>query len=137
MEIHSVHPTHEGRSTTFTGQVYRTPVHEGVAPGFLSVNLIHFSPGARTAWHSHDLGQTLIVVEGEGIAQARGEKAISLRAGDVVSSPPGEEHWHGADAEHFMAHYSLVENHPDGDAVRWGALVDESDYRLALDNLSD
>jgi quercetin dioxygenase-like cupin family protein len=77
------------------------------------------------------------VVEGEGLVQARGEKAIRLRAGDVVSAPSHEEHWHGADGEHFFAHYSLVENHLEGDAVQWGDLVTDIDYREALGNPED
>ncbi len=137
MKIRPVQPSHLGSENTFTGDVWRTPLHEGDAPGCLSVNLIHFSPGARTAWHSHDFGQILLVVEGAGLVQVRGESAQRLRAGDVVSAAPHEEHWHGADEEHFMAHYSLVESHPHGPAVTWGEHVTDEQYRQAFEDPED
>lgn len=137
MEIHSVQPSHPGQATTFTGLVWRTPIHEGSAPGFLSLNLIHFTPESRTAWHTHDFGQTLVVVEGEGVVQVRGARAHRLGAGDVVAASPGEEHWHGADGEHFMVHYSLVEGHPDRPAVQWGTHVSDGEYQAALEQLGE
>ena len=85
---------------------------------------MHFAPGARTAWHSHSIGQTLYVTEGEGRVQSRGGPIVTTRHGDVLYTPGGEWHWHGAAPDHFMTHLSMSE----GDA-EWGEHVGDSEYR--------
>ena len=89
----------------------------------LNVASVHFTPGARTAWHAHEGGQTLYVTEGEGRAQSRGEPAVTIRVGDVVHTPSGEWHWHGAAPDQLMTHLSLS----NGPAM-WGEHVSDDDY---------
>ena len=88
------------------------------------MNAVHFSPSARTAWHSHALGQTLYVTEGRGLVQSRGDDAVEISPGDVIHTPDGEEHWHGATPDHFMTHLSLTEG-----TATWGDQVSDSEYR--------
>jgi quercetin dioxygenase-like cupin family protein len=85
---------------------------------------VHFSPGARTAWHSHDGGQTLYVTEGRGLVQSRNDGIVEIRPGDVIYTPDAEEHWHGAAPDHFMTHLSMTEGDP-----HWGAHVTEAEYQ--------
>jgi quercetin dioxygenase-like cupin family protein len=95
-------------------------------------NLVHFTPGARTAWHTHALGQTLFVIEGVGLCQRRGGPVEVIRAGDRVSFEPGEEHWHGAAATRFMAHLAINEvddDHPT--SADWGEHVTDEEYASA------
>jgi quercetin dioxygenase-like cupin family protein len=94
------------------------------APSKLSIAAGHFSPGARTAWHSHEGGETLYVTEGRGLVQSRGEQTVEIRPGDVVYTPDREEHWHGASAKHFLSHLSITEGSPT-----WGAQVTADEYR--------
>ena len=84
---------------------------------------MHFSPGARTVWHSHQGGQTLYVTEGRGLVQARGQKIVEIRPGDVVFTSDGEEHWHGATSSDFLTHLSITEGAPT-----WGAHVTDEEY---------
>jgi quercetin dioxygenase-like cupin family protein len=84
---------------------------------------VHFTPGARTAWHSHSLGQTLFVIEGEGRVQARGERIVVLQPGDTVFAPAGEWHWHGAAPDHLMTHLAMSEGHAE-----WGQHVTDEEY---------
>lgn len=123
-------PTIKGPPETFTGDVWIDMVTYGRDPSRLRVNLVRFAPGARTAWHSHVLGQTLYVTDGVGLVQARGGPAVEIRAGDVVHAPPDEVHWHGATADHFMAHLSVTEGSGDPavpDAA-WGEHVTDGEY---------
>jgi quercetin dioxygenase-like cupin family protein len=85
---------------------------------------VHFTPGARTAWHAHVGGQTLYVTEGVGLVQSRGEPIATIRPGDVVRTPSAEWHWHGASPDHFMTHISVT----DG-AAEWGEHVTDAEYR--------
>jgi quercetin dioxygenase-like cupin family protein len=85
---------------------------------------VHFSPEARTAWHSHRGGQTLYVTEGRGLVQARDGNAVEITSGDVIYTPDGEEHWHGAAPDNFLTHLSITAGPPD-----WGAHVSDSEYR--------
>jgi quercetin dioxygenase-like cupin family protein len=89
----------------------------------LSVIAVHFAPGARTAWHSHGLGQTLYVTEGEGLVQSRGSAIVTIRPGDVIHTAADEWHWHGGAAKHFMTHLSMTQ----GD-VEWGEHVTDTEY---------
>jgi quercetin dioxygenase-like cupin family protein len=123
MKISREAATAKGAPETFTGDVWVDPVTRGLPPSQLNVAAVHFTPGARTAWHSHDGGQTLYVTEGRGLVQARGQEAVELAPGDVVFAPDGEEHWHGASAGHFMTHLSITEGGP-----HWGSHVTDDEY---------
>lgn len=83
-------PTANGPADRFTGQVFIDAIARGEEPSRVRVNAVRFTPSARTAWHSHAVGQTLYVTEGRGLAQSRGAKAVEIRAGDIISTPPGE-----------------------------------------------
>ena len=98
MELKPVTPTAKGPASTFTGDVYINPIYRGEEPSRMIVSLVRFTPGARTNWHSHALGQTLHVTDGIGLVQTRDGTAIRMRPGDTVYTPPGQEHWHGATA---------------------------------------
>jgi quercetin dioxygenase-like cupin family protein len=124
MELRTKQQSVKGPADLFTGDVWIDAVTRGREPSRLNVNAVHFTPGARTAWHSHDGGQTVFVTEGKGQAQSRGERVVEIRPGDVVYTPDGEEHWHGAAPDHFMTHLSITE----GDA-RWGDQVTDAQYR--------
>jgi quercetin dioxygenase-like cupin family protein len=100
------------------------PITRGLPPSQLSVAAVRFSPGARSAWHSHEGGQTLYVTEGRGLVQARGHQITELNPGDVVFAPDGEEHWHGASPDHFMTHLSITEGAP-----HWGPHVTDAEYQ--------
>ena len=105
--------TAKGPAETFTGEVWVDPITRGLPPSQLNVAAVHFTPGARSAWHSHDGGQTLYVTEGRGLVQApRTPELVELSPGDVIFAPDGEEHWHGARPDHFMTHLSITEGAP-------------------------
>jgi quercetin dioxygenase-like cupin family protein len=124
----------EGRSTRlgsqemFTGAVYIDEITDRSIPSGIRVNAVRFSPGARTAWHSHARGQTLRVTEGLGRAQARGGEVITLRPGDTVYTPPGEWHWHGAGPDNFMIHLAIWEAPAEGAESEWGDHVTDEEY---------
>ncbi|QRP44781.1 cupin domain-containing protein [Amycolatopsis sp. FDAARGOS 1241] len=115
----------------FTGDVWFDVVANGQEPSRLRVNLVRFAPGARTAWHSHTVGQTLHVAEGRGLVQSRGGEVVELRAGDTVHTPPGEWHWHGAAPGNFMSHLAMWEapRAGGGPESEWGDLVTDEEYR--------
>jgi quercetin dioxygenase-like cupin family protein len=96
MEIPGNETTAKGPAETFTGDVWVDPITRGLPPSQLKVAAVRFTPRARSAWHSHDGGQTLYVTEGRGLVQVRGQQTIELKPGDVVYAPRSEEHWHGA-----------------------------------------
>jgi quercetin dioxygenase-like cupin family protein len=123
MEIQPRKPTVKGPAEMFTGDVWIDPVGEGRAPSRLAVNAVHFAPGARTAWHSHALGQTLVVTDGEGLVQARGGDVLPIRVGDTIFTPADEWHWHGAAPDHGMTHLSLTEG-----TASWGEHVSDAEY---------
>jgi quercetin dioxygenase-like cupin family protein len=125
MEIVRKSPTVKGPEQWFTGDVWFDVVARAEKPGRARMNMVRFAPCARTAWHSHALGQTLYVTEGIGLVQARGGEVIVIRPGDVIWTPPGEEHWHGAAPDHFMTHAALWE----GDETTWGPLVTDDEYQ--------
>jgi quercetin dioxygenase-like cupin family protein len=131
VELVEKQPSVKGPPERFTGDVYLDAIARGEEPSRVRVNAVHFSPGARTAWHSHALGQTLYVTEGVGLVQSRGESIVEIHPGDIVQAHVDEEHWHGAAPGHFMTHLSITEGvgddaTPDRD---WGALVTEAEYR--------
>src|SRR5919206_121687 len=101
-------PGGRGPAEFFTGDVWIDAIAQGKPPSRLAVSAVHFTPGARTAWHAHSNGQTLYVTEGEGLVQSRGEPVVTIRSGDVVLAPAAEWHWHGASHDHFMTHLSIT-----------------------------
>ncbi|MGC8480566.1 MAG: cupin domain-containing protein [Acidimicrobiales bacterium] len=101
--------TTQGPSDRFSGEVYVDAIASGHGENRFSIGLVHFMPGARTAWHSHELGQTLYVMEGEGRIQREGGELESLRPGDRVFAPAGERHWHGATEDRLMVHMAISE----------------------------
>lgn len=119
--------TVKGPADWFTGDVFFDVLARADAPARLRVNTVRFCPCARTAWHSHSLGQTLHVTEGIGIVATR-QQVIVMRRGDSVWTPPGEEHWHGALPDRFMTHLAMWE---DDDAT-WGDLVTDDEYQAAV-----
>jgi quercetin dioxygenase-like cupin family protein len=96
------------------------------------VSAVRFTPGARTAWHAHAVGQTLYVTDGKGLVQSRGGAVEELRAGDIVTAPSGEWHWHGAAPDHYMTHLSITEAPGDErPEVDWGDHVSDEEYAAA------
>ena len=122
--------TRRGPAASFTGTVWQDPVIEAPEPARLRVNRVSFEPGARTAWHTHPLGQTLYVLQGVGRAQTWGGPVRVLRPGDTVWIPPGEKHWHGAAPTNGMTHLAMQEAF-DGTAVVWLEQVSDADYNTA------
>lgn len=117
----------------FTGDVWVDTITEGALPGSARLATVRFSPGARTAWHRHALGQTLHVTNGQGLVQAKEGQLILIRPGDTVYTAPGVWHWHGALPGHFMTHLALADSAqqmgvPD---VEWGDLVTDPEYDAA------
>ncbi len=125
---HSSNPTHKGPADHFTGDVYVDTVAEVAAPWRTAAALVHFTPGARTAWHTHPIGQTIFVTEGVGLCQREGGEVEEIRPGDRVFFEPGENHWHGAAPDRFMAHIAMQEADETGSAVAWGRHVTDEEY---------
>ena len=123
-------PTRRGPAEWFTGTVWQDAVVEAPAPARLRVNRVSFEPGARTAWHTHPLGQTLYVLSGVGRAQTWGGPVRTLRPGDTIWIPPSEKHWHGAAPSTGMVHLAMQEA-LDGTAVVWLEHVSDADYAKA------
>jgi len=121
-------PSAKGPADWFTGVVRIDPLFQAKAPARAAGNAVTFEPGARTAWHRHPLGQTLIVTMGCGRAQREGGGIEELRPGDVVSFAPGEKHWHGAAPSTAMTHIAVQEA-LDGKAVEWLEKVTDEQYR--------
>jgi quercetin dioxygenase-like cupin family protein len=132
MELQPVQPTVKTPASNFTGDVYMTPIYRGTEPSRMSISLVRFTPGARTNWHRHAVGQTLHVTEGVGLVGTRDGSVVRVRAGDTVVCPPDEEHWHGAAADTFMSHLAMLEARPDGsDPTTWLEPLPEEQYRAA------
>lgn len=123
-------PSRPGSSEHFTGKVRVDPLFEAPAPARVTSLSVTFEPGARTAWHTHPLGQTLIVTTGVGLTQCEGEPAVEIRPGDVIWCPPGHKHWHGAAPDSSMTHIAIVEA-LDGKVVDWLEHVTEDEYQAA------
>lgn len=121
-------PSVAGSASSFTGAVRAEQRFQAEAPGRLGGGLVTFEPGARTAWHTHPLGQTLIVTAGVGRVQHWGGAAQEIRPGDIVSIPPGIKHWHGAAPSTGMAHIAIAEA-LDGKSVAWLEHVTDAQYR--------
>lgn len=120
-------PSRPGPADWFTGRVRIDALFNPAAPERVQGALVTFEPGARTAWHTHPLGQTLIVTAGVGRVQKLGGPVEEIRPGDVIWFAPGEKHWHGAAPETAMSHIALQEVQ-DGKVVDWLEHVSEADY---------
>jgi quercetin dioxygenase-like cupin family protein len=123
--------TAAGQGDWFTGAVYIDAIAAPSDSTRLSASSVHFTPGARTAWHTHPNGQTIYVVEGVGLAQRRGGPIEVIRPGDRVFFEPGEQHWHGAAPTRFMTHIAMHEVDDDGNAATWGVHVTDEEYGAA------
>jgi quercetin dioxygenase-like cupin family protein len=123
--------TNVGPGDWFTGSVYLDPIATPTGSSRLSASSVHFTPGARTAWHTHPHGQTLYVTEGVGLAQRRGGAIEVLQAGDRVFFEPGEEHWHGAAPDRFMTHIAMLQVDDEGSNATWGDHVTDDEYGAA------
>ena len=117
-----------GPAEYFTGTVRIDPLAQAAAPARVLAVSVTFESGARTAWHTHPLGQTLIVTSGRGWVQSEGGPKEEIRPGDVVWCPPGEKHWHGATPTTAMTHIAIVEQ-LDGKAVEWMEKVSDEQYQ--------
>ena len=120
--------TNAGPADWFTGVVYIDAVAAPSTGSRLSASSVHFTPGARTAWHTHPNGQTIYVTEGIGLCQRRGGSVEVIRPGDRVFFEPGEEHWHGATPNRFMTHLAMLEVDENGNNATWGAHVTDEEY---------
>lgn len=120
--------TGRGPADNFTGAVFIDPVRSPDEESAIGSAHVRFAPGARTFWHSHPKGQTLYVTDGIGYVCRRGDEATEIRPGDVVRIEPGEEHWHGATPDRFMAHVAMHEADGTGTVVTWLEPVSEEDY---------
>ncbi len=129
--IRNTAETAPGPSDWFTGTVFIDPVAVPSGPSRLSASSVHFTPSARTAWHTHPNGQTIYVLEGVGYAQRRGGPVEVIRPGDRVFFEPGEEHWHGATATRFMTHLALLQVDDDGNNATWLDHVTDEEYAQA------
>ena len=120
--------TAKGPADWFTGDVYIDAVAAPAPPARTAAALVHFTPGARTAWHTHPLGQTIFVTEGVGRCQREGGDVETIRPGDRVFFEPGENHWHGAAPNRFMVHNAMQQNDESGSPVSWGEHVTDEQY---------
>ena len=123
--------TTKGPADWFTGDVYVDPVAAPAGTSTFAAAHVHFTPGARTAWHTHPHGQTIYVTEGIGRCQREGGPIETIRPGDRVFFEPGENHWHGAAPNRFMAHIAMQQNDDTGSPVTWGRHVTDDEYAAA------
>ena len=125
-------PTRKASSEYFTGTVWQDPIIEAAEPARVRALKVAFEPGARTAWHTHPLGQTLHVISGIGLMGLRNEAPQLIKAGDTVWIPPGEEHWHGASAANSMTHIAIQEA-LNGGVATWLEKVSDEEYVFTAD----
>jgi quercetin dioxygenase-like cupin family protein len=123
--------TNPGPADWFTGSVYIDTVATPSEHSRLSASSVHFTPGARTAWHTHPNGQTIYVLEGVGLAQRRRGAIEVIRPGDRIFFEPGEHHWHGAAPNRFMTHLAMLEVDDKGNNATWGDHVTDEEYGAA------
>lgn len=121
-------PTKVAPPENFTGTVMQDPVLVGVKPSRMRATNVTFTPGARTAWHSHPVGQTLLAVSGVGRVQVEGEPVQELRPGDTAIIPPDTRHWHGAAPDRLFTHLAMSEVADDGSGTEWFEHVADADY---------
>lgn len=129
MEMHRAgsRPTRRASADYFTGTVWQDPIIVAEAPARVVATRVSFEPGARTAWHTHPLGQTLYVLSGVGRFQTKGGPIVEIRPGDTIWIPPGEKHWHGASPNNRMTHIAMQEAEK-GSAVTWMEKVTDEEY---------
>ena len=132
MELRRVgsQPSRKGPAEFFSGTVRLDPLFEAAPPARVACASVTFEPGARTAWHTHPLGQILVVTAGCGLTQCAGEPPVKIRAGDVIWCPPGHRHWHGAAPGTAMTHIAIQEA-LDGKFITWLEKVTDEDYAAA------
>ncbi|MGZ4257586.1 MAG: (R)-mandelonitrile lyase [Gaiellaceae bacterium] len=123
--------TAPGPAEWFTGAVYIDAVASPSSGSRVNASSVHFTPGARTAWHTHPNGQTIWVTEGAGLCQSRGGPVEVIRPGDRVFFEPGEEHWHGAAQDRFMTHLAILEVDDEGNPATWLEPVTDEEYAAA------
>src|SRR3979490_45541 len=123
--------TSPGPVEWFTGAVYVDVVAAPSDGSSLNASSVHFTPGARTAWHTHPNGQTIWVLEGSGLCQRRGGPVEVIRPGDRVFFEPGEVHWHGAAPTRLMTHIAMLQVDDEGNSATWGAHVTDQEYGAA------
>jgi quercetin dioxygenase-like cupin family protein len=121
--------TATGPSDWFTGAVYLDTVAAPAEPSRVQAVSVHFTPAARTAWHTHPFGQTIFVTEGIGRCQRRGGPVEVIRPGDRVYFDPGEDHWHGGAPDRFMTHIAMQQVDETGSAAAWGEHVTDEEYQ--------
>ena len=124
-------PTKKAPETNFTGVVLQDEVIAPEAPSRLRASRVSFTPGARTNWHTHAVGQILYVLSGVGRYQMEGDAVQVLLPGDTVVIPPNARHWHGAAPDHMMAHLAMSETSDKGEATTWLEPVSDADYLKA------
>ena len=120
--------TNAGPAEWFTGAVFIDDIASPTSPARAAAASVHFTPGARTAWHTHPFGQTIFVTEGIGRCQREGGAVEEIRPGDRVHFEPGENHWHGAAPNRFMTHVAIHEADESGSPVTWGRHVTNEEY---------
>jgi quercetin dioxygenase-like cupin family protein len=120
-----------GPAEWFTGEVTVRPVAQQPAPGRVAAALVRFTPGARTAWHTHPFGQILYILEGRARVQSSGGQVVELGPGSSVRFDAGEEHWHGAMPDQPMLHLAVQEADAQGPATNWGRHVTDEEYEAA------
>ncbi|MFB8027192.1 MULTISPECIES: cupin domain-containing protein [unclassified Streptomyces] len=125
-------PTVKAPAARFTGDVHLNMIATPAEPARLATALVRFAPGARTHWHSHANGQTLYVTDGVGLVGTRDGDVVRVGAGETVTCPPGEEHWHGGTDTTLMAHIAIVVGDADGDGTTWLEPVTDEQYATAL-----
>lgn len=125
-------PTIKAPAEKFTGDAYVSPFQGPDAPARLFGGVARYAPGARTCWHSHALGQTLYITDGVGLVGTRDGKVERVTAGQMVTCPPGEEHWHGATDTTFMAHLNLNISTDGSDGITWLEPVTDEQYQAAI-----
>lgn len=130
MEIHRAgkRPTKQAPAENFTGVVLQDPVVVGKSPSRMRATNVHFTPGARTAWHSHPVGQVLYAVSGVGRVQLEGEPVQILHPGDTALIPPNTRHWHGAAPDMLFTHLAMSEINDKGEGTAWFEHVSDADY---------
>lgn len=127
----STRPTKAAPSANFTGTVLQDEVVVGTAPSRMRATSVTFTPGARTAWHRHPVGQTLYVLYGSGLVCRKGETPVAITPGDTVIIPPDVIHWHGAAPDRLMIHLAMSEVTETGAGTDWLEHVSDADYRMA------
>ncbi len=120
--------TKKAPASNFVGTVLQDEVVQGTAPSRLRASVVSFTPGGRTNWHTHPVGQTLYCLSGVGRIQKEGEQVQELHPGDTVVIPPDVRHWHGSAPDRLFSHLAISENTADGGSTQWFEAVSDADY---------